>query len=83
MSDAYIKIKNNLEKKRRDYLFPSSLLDELEDNERREIEEIIIKLCLLGDRSCFQYIDHLKVFNPEEIFNEERKGSQSGVADYR
>ncbi len=70
MSEAYNIINKSLNKTRRDYLFPPHLLDELEENERREIEGKIIKYCLLGDSVCFQYISHLKYYNLD-IFNDE------------
>ena len=65
---AYSTIVEELNKYRRDILFSPSLLDELNEEERKQIEEKIIKLCLKGDKACFKYIEHLKYFNPTEAF---------------
>lgn len=71
MSNAYEKINNFLSSKVRDLSFPSSLLDELSEEERKDVESRIIKHCLLGDDSCFQYIDKLQFYDPIQIFVEE------------
>ena len=71
MSATYDKIIKCLNKTRRDYLFPPSDLNKLDNDERKNVEERIIKLCLLGDRACFQYIDYLVMFKPQDVFNDD------------
>ena len=71
MSATYDKIIKCLNKTRRDYLFPPSDLNKLDNDERKNVEERIIKLCLLGDRACFQYIDYLVMFKPKDVFNDD------------
>ena len=71
MSATYDKIIKCLNKSRRDDLFPPSDLNELDNEERKNVEERIIKLCLLGDKACFQYIDYLVMFKPQDVFNDD------------
>ena len=71
MSNAYEIINNSLNDKKRNFSFPPSLLDQLTTDERKEIEKIIIKHCLIGDNSCFQYIDKIQCYDPTQIFVEE------------
>ena len=53
---------------RRDYSFPSSALDSLNDEQRKNIEALIVKSCLNGDTSCFDHIIKLKFYDPKKIF---------------
>ena len=56
---------------RRDFSFPSSALDNLNDQERKTIETLIVKSVLNGESFCLKHIDHLKFYNPVEIFSNE------------
>lgn len=59
---------------RRDYSFPSSALDSLNDEQRKNIEALIVKSCLNGDTSCFNHISKLKFYDPKKIFTVEAIG---------
>lgn len=71
MKNAYDKILESFTKTRRDTSFSPSLLDELTEEERKNVEQKIVKLCLMGDKVSYQYIDKLKYYNPIEIFTKE------------
>lgn len=79
MATAYEIIKNSFNKTKRDISFPPSLLSELSDEQRREVEGIIVDLCLHGDRVSYQYIGELKFYNPEEVFVPQ---SMEGITPY-
>ena len=68
MSVAYEKIDKDLKKSRKDVMFPSSLLDELDESERKDVEKRIVLLCLYGETACFKYLGSLKYVLPKEIF---------------
>lgn len=71
MPETYERINKDLHKLRRDVSFDTSLLNSLSDEERKNVEEKIVKLCLSGDKSCFKYIDHLKFYDPKEVFTDD------------
>lgn len=50
----------------------SELLNSLDYNERKVIEEKIIKACLEGDSFYYDYIKLLKIYNPLNVFTLER-----------
>lgn len=68
MSVAYDKIDKDLKKSRKDVMFPSSLLDELDENERKDVERRIALLCLDGETACFKYLGSLKYIATKDIF---------------
>ena len=68
MSVAYDKIDKDLKKSRKDVMFPSSLLDELDENERKDVENRVVSLCLDGETACVKYLGYLKYVVSKDIF---------------
>ena len=68
MSTAYDKIDKDLKKSRKDVMFPSSLLDELNEDERKDVENRVVSLCLYGESACFKYLGSLKYVNTKDLF---------------
>lgn len=60
-----------LYQRRRDYSFPTSALDELNDDERKEIERMIIEYSLQGDTFLFDHLSSLKFYDISEVFNKD------------
>ena len=71
MSNILEKINNSFNDPRRDTSFDPDLLDELEGEERKKVEDKIVKLCLYGDRVSYQYIPYLDTCDPKEVFTDE------------
>jgi hypothetical protein len=71
MSDFIEKINSSFNDPRRDTSFDPNLLDELEESERKEVEDKIVRLCLYGDRVSYQYIPYLDIYDPKEVFTDE------------
>ena len=67
-SSAYKKIKKDLNSWNKDVMFPISLLDELEEQERREIEKEIISMCLNGVYGCNKFLSYIKYSSVIDIF---------------
>ena len=59
MSEAYEIIKKDFTQTKKDLLFQPELLTQLEDNEKREIESLIINEAKLGNISSFKYLPYL------------------------
>lgn len=67
MTNEYVKIKNEICNGRRDILFFPQELNMMSDEERFEIEELIIKCCINGVNSSYKYIPYIKKANPNKI----------------
>lgn len=71
MSVVYEKIDRDLKKRKKDVMFSPSMLNDLDETERKDVEKRIVLLCLYGETACFKYLSFLKYYSPKEIFNEE------------
>jgi len=60
MNETYDYLKMELTKQKKDLMFSPELLDQLNDDERREIENLILEECRKGNITSFSYIPYLK-----------------------
>ncbi len=72
MSNAYITIDNWFNKRIKDVMFSPKLLDELDDEERKKVEEKLIDCIFQGVKISYQYIKYLKTFNIDDVFTDEK-----------
>lgn len=60
MVDIYKSIDSLFYSKKPEINFDESLLDQLDENERKDIEAKIVRLCQHGYEDCYKYIPYLK-----------------------
>ena len=66
---TYNDMMKTFQQRRRDYSFPSSELEHLNDEERKKVEERILLSCLDGDRSCFKHLPHIQFYDLLEVYS--------------
>ena len=71
MSAHYQEIIDSMNQKQPDVLFPKEWLDTLTEKERKDIEQMIIKKCLLGVSAFLPYVSEIKTYPLESIFTPE------------
>ena len=63
-------IKKQLESGRQELSFNASSLSDLSLEKRKEIEEKILNLCLMQNKTAFEYIPYIKTIDVEKYFDE-------------
>lgn len=69
MGEMYKSIDSLFYSKRPEINFDENLLNQLEENERRNIESKIVRLCQNGYEDCYKYIPFLKYEDAENKLN--------------
>lgn len=69
MVEVYKSIDALFYSKRPEINFDENLLDQLDENERRDIESKIVRLCINGYEDCYKYIPFLKYEDVEKKLN--------------
>lgn len=78
MNDIYTNMKNELVSKKTDLMFRPDELDKLTDEQRVEIENLIMEECKKGNHTSFKYVSHFKTINPiKELIKDNRISSMS------
>ena len=68
---SYEEILKVFNDRRGEYNFPPSTIDNLPDNQRKEVEKLIIRNCLRGDTNCFNYLKIIKFYDVSKLFTVE------------
>lgn len=67
MTKEYVDIKKEIYGKRMDFTFFPAELNKMTDDERKEIDELLVKCCINGVKSSYKYIPYIKMIDPNVI----------------
>lgn len=70
MTEVYNKLNNEFTKKHNSLTFNQEELENLNYEERKRIEEKLLRLCQSGSIDCFKYIPFMKIVSPEKAIEQ-------------
>lgn len=71
MTEEYKKIINELNKPRRELDFSPNMLENLSEDERKDIEYRLLSLSIEGVQTSYQYIPYIKEYDPQTFFTDQ------------